>query len=488
MTDLEVSLDTVLRNDLLALIEKVISHFEQGFIPGLYLNAIAYRLQMCLDGKIKRLIINIPPRYGKSLSCSVAFPAYVLGRDPSKKIICASYGQNLSTDLAIKFETITQQPWYQSAFPKFEIGKKSTTEFIRTSKEGYRYSTSTNGSTTGIGADILLADDITKANSTPNERLDANLWMGNTFLSRLNNKETGVAIVVMHRTHVDDTTAYLLAQGGWDLLSLPAIAPEDQHIPIGDGLFFDRVAGSPLHAERENLSTLAQIRKDVTDPVFAAQYLQDPASSADTIFKKKWFNYYDQDYPNHWFEYVVQSWDTASSAGKNSARSVCTVWGVRHFMGKNNILFARYYLLYVWKGQPDYDQLRAVAFKLICKHPPTHIIIENKDVGRSLLQQLYAKLGNGVMPYNPTESKEERANIVLYTLQEGRVYLRKDASYLEEYLNEMTTFPNSIRNDQVDSTTQFLRHAIYPIQNFYKINQNQLAKFIEEGKYNKGQW
>ena len=367
-------------------------------------------------------------------------------------------------------------------------GKKSTTDFYRTSMEGYRFATSTNGSTTGIGADLLCADDITKANSTPNERAEANYWIGNTFLSRLNNKKTGVAIVVMHRTHVDDTTAFLLAQGGWTLLSLPAIAPEDQHIPIGDNLYFDRVAGSPLHAERENLTTLAQIRKDVTDSIFASQYLQDPASNADTIFKKKWFNYYDRDYNRSWFDYVVHSWDTASSAGRASARSVCTVWGIREFLDAMNKKVVQYYLLFDWTGQPDYDKLRDITFALICKFPPTHIIIENKDSGRSLLQQLRTKLGNGVIAFNPTESKEERANKVLFAVQEGRIFLRKDATYLTEYLNELTTFPNSIRNDQVDSTTQFLLHALYPIQNFHRIDQKLLTEFITNGKNNDGKW
>lgn len=88
-------------------------------------------------------------------------------------------------------------------------------------------------------------------------------------------------------------------------------------------------------------------------------------------------------------------------------------------------LIPRYYLRYVWKGQPDYDKLREIVFTLICKFPPTQIIVENKEVGRSLLSQLRNRLGDGVVPFEPTESKKERIKKVLYTVHEGRVFLPK---------------------------------------------------------------
>src|SRR5438270_5720466 len=170
-----------------------------------HLEIITAKLTAVRRGKIRRLIINLPPRHLKSLMASIAFPAWCLGHDPSAQILCVSYAQDLADKLARDCRAIMMSRWYRQIFStRLAAHRQAVQEFI-TTRQGYRLATSTGGVLTGRGADIILIDDPLKPYEALSEaqRQAANEWYDHTLYSRLNAKRHG-AIIIMQRLHEDD--------------------------------------------------------------------------------------------------------------------------------------------------------------------------------------------------------------------------------------------------------------------------------------------
>lgn len=155
-------LDAVLRQDLYAFTRKTFNLLNPGqrFVPEWYIQAITYQLERVRRREVKRLIINLPPRSLKSITASVAFPAFVLGHDPALRIICASYSGELSRKLSNDFRALLASPWYPAVFPNTRIGSYKDTETeIELTQRGSRLATSTGGTLTGRGGDLIIIDD-----------------------------------------------------------------------------------------------------------------------------------------------------------------------------------------------------------------------------------------------------------------------------------------------------------------------------------------
>ena len=198
----ELSLEeyrVLLRNDFVTFVERTFYELNPhtDFITGQYIDLLAATLEKCRTGQTKRLIVNLPPRTLKSHAASVAFPAWLLGHNPAKQIICASYGQDLADKHARDCRTIIGSSFYKDTFPRTRLSadKSSVNDFMTTA-QGFRMSTSVGGVLTGRGADMLILDDILKPDDALSEtrRRAANDWFFNTLLSRLNSKEDGVII------------------------------------------------------------------------------------------------------------------------------------------------------------------------------------------------------------------------------------------------------------------------------------------------------
>jgi hypothetical protein len=206
-------LEALLRNDFRAFVHKVFATLSPGqtYVRTWHVEAIAWRLERVRRGEVRRLIINMPPRSLKSIAASVGFPAFVLGHDPSRRIICVSYSGDLAKKHANDFRAVLESPWYRSAFPSTRIGpfKNSETEIELTAR-GFRLATTVGGTLTGRGGDIIVIDDPLKPDDALSEakRSAANQWFMNTLLSRLDDKRTGAIVVVMQRVHIDDLTGF----------------------------------------------------------------------------------------------------------------------------------------------------------------------------------------------------------------------------------------------------------------------------------------
>ncbi len=251
MINIEKTLhDLILRDDLDAFLRRCLMTLNPGqpYLPNWHISAIAYQLDRVRRGEINRLIINMPPRHLKSLTVSVAFPAYLLGHEPGHRIFAISYGSELSSKHASDFRSIVEAPWYRRAFPKMRIARSLENE-VSTTARGFRKATSVYGTLTGLGGDIFIIDDPQKPVDAQSDaqRNGLNQWVSNTLMSRLDSKERGVVIVVMQRVHLNDLSGYLMELGGWTVLSLPAIAEQDETIAIGEDEFHRRRAGEALH-------------------------------------------------------------------------------------------------------------------------------------------------------------------------------------------------------------------------------------------------
>ena len=215
-------LNEILRLDFRAFVHRVVQELSPGtpYQPNWHIDALGYQLERVRRGELTRLIINMPPRSLKSIVTSVALPAFLLGHYPGMRIICVSYGADLAAKHARDFRQILTEPWYQRIFPNTRISPTKNTEAeIATTAGGFRLSTSTEGTLTGRGGDLIIIDDPLKPIDalSDSRRERANEWFRNTLLSRLDDKVHGSIVIVMQRVHLDDLTGNLTIEerGSW---------------------------------------------------------------------------------------------------------------------------------------------------------------------------------------------------------------------------------------------------------------------------------
>jgi len=402
----------------------------------------------------KRLIINIPPRSLKSTLISIAFPAWLWARNPSQKIICISYGANLASRDSINCKKILESDWYRACFPHIQLSeRKNTNTEYYTTQEGVRFSTSTGGILTGLGADVIICDDLLNAIDAPSQtyRDKVNEWFESALFSRLDNKETGRIIVIGQRLHTDDITGFLLHKGGWQLLKLPAQFSEDASFtwqnPLSGNLECKIVRAGEAMNIREPLSVLEMIRAGTNSYAYASQYLQEPAPLGGGIIKKDWFRRYMQPPRNLT---IYQSWDTAIKTGELNDYSVCLTWG---------ILDNEYYLLDCFKERLVYPDLLKKAKDLQLQYDAKKILIEDKASGQQLIQELRRTTTLPIVPINVSKDKTVRLMQASDYIEAGRVSLPVSAFWLNEYEQELTSFPSGKNDDIVDATTLFLNYV-----------------------------
>jgi hypothetical protein len=323
--------DALCRRDFASFVQKSFSTLRptKRFLSNWHIYAVAYHLELVRLGKITRLIINMPPRYLKSILTSVAFPAYVLGLDPATGLIVVSYSSEIAVKHANDFRAIVNSAWYPGVFPDMRISPvKNTESEVCTTRGGFRLSASIDGALTGRGGDIIIIDDPLKQMDMFSEsrRAHVNECYAHTLLSRLDDKQNGKIIVVAQRLNVDDLPGYLLrGPDEWVHLNLAAIAEEDEHILIGEDEYHFRRAGDALHPEWEPIANLEQMRAQVGAEIFAAHYQQCPIPRDGGTIKPSSIRYYDElpVYPTSSCV-IIQSWDTASKGGGENDWSVCT--------------------------------------------------------------------------------------------------------------------------------------------------------------------
>jgi predicted phage terminase large subunit-like protein len=426
------------------------------FLDNWHIDLISEYLESITKCEIKRLIINIPPRSLKSICISVCWPAWLLGTDPTRRIICASYSQNLSNKLSLDCRHLMRSNWFSNIFPDTTIaGDQNQKNKFLTKHRGFRLATSVGGTITGEGGNFLILDDPHNAidvNSSK-KRENAICWFQQSFSSRLDNKKTGVIIIIMQRLHIGDLTGFLLEKQptNWHLLNIPAISADDIYYEINGFKYFFK-KNHFLHPAREGVAEIHRAKNELGSSAFAAQYLQNPIAEDGGMVKKSWLKYYTHTLAIDDYDHIMQSWDTAIKSGDRNSYSVCTTWGK---------LNDQFYLLDVFRERVEYPALKNRVTNGALLWQPDLILIEDKASGQSLLQDLKREHPAFSLVAVKTKSdKITRFARVTPLFESGQVILSKNANWLIEYEQELLSFPGSKHNDQVDSTSQYLQHII----------------------------
>ena len=382
----------------------------------------------------------------------MAYPAFLLGYDPTKKIVCVSYSSDLAAKHAADFRTVMESDFYRRVFADTQISPRKNTEFeTLTTRRGFRYATSVGGTLTGRGGNVVIIDDPLKPKEAMSEtaRANVNNWFKQTLLTRLNMKTEDAIIVVMQRLHVDDLVGNLLEQGGWEHLDIPAIAQEPQRIPLGSGRFYDRPVGDVLDPVREPQHVLDELKAAMGTMDFSAQYLQRPVPLEGNLIKRVWLNFGWEPMLGMPDDLFVISWDTAISQSEFADYSVATVWFVK---GDNC------YLIDVVRERFNYPDLKRAALELRQGYPDAVTLIEEKGSGISLIQDLRDEQ-TSVIGIKPETDKQTRLYTCAPQFESGSVFFPgpdQNAPWVDDLVSELLTFPGGRHDDQVDSISQAL--------------------------------
>lgn len=428
------------RTDLLAF-TRTMFRARKGadLMPAPHHKPICDALERVVIGKTKRLIINIPPRAGKTELAVINFMAWCMGNFPDSEFIHASYSKRLATANTYAVRAMMQHEAYSKIFSHTALsGDSKAKDEFRTAHGGIVYATGAEGSITGYGAGgmgeqfkgAIVIDDPHKAGEANSATMRQNVldWFGTTMESRKNSPDTPI-IVIMQRLHESDLSGWLLGGGNgeeWEHLCIPA------ETPSGDSFWPKQFPLSMLHRLRDSNSY-----------VYAGQYLQRPAPLGGGIFKDEWFKYW-QVLPE--FEYRMIYADTAMKTGQENDFSVFQHWG----KGKDG----RIYLLDMIRGKWEAPQLlsQARAFWDKCCHGDGSIRqmkVEDKASGTGLIQQL-KQGGIPVAGIQRDKDKVTRGYDAAPMVEAGNVWLPQRHECLSDLLHELSLFPVAAHDDTVD--------------------------------------
>ncbi len=451
-------LRALLRKDLSSFIQRTLSTVDPGahYQHNWHIDAIAHQLERVSNGEVKRLIITIPPRCLKSISASVAFPAWLLGHRPSVNLLAVSYAEGLSEKLALDCKRVIEANWYRNVFPATRItqGRTARSDFA-TSRGGGRFSTTVGGTVTGRGGDIIIIDDPHKPEDAASDvkRGRVTDWYRSTLLSRLNDPVNSAIILIQQRVHEADLAGTLLEQDGWVHLDLPAIAEDLATIDLGWRGQLQRESGHLLHPERLSQALLESRKAELGSYVFAAQYQQRPAPLGGGIIKWDWFRTYVYAPNQKSGDRIIQSWDTAAKAEDSNDWSVCTTWLVSGNQA---------WLLDVYRVKLEYPDLRRKIREKALFWRVQLILIEEAGSGIQLIQDLRHEGQFSVKGVIPKDDKATRLLSVSHLVEGGQIAIPEDAPWLAPFHREVTLFPNGRHDDQVDSLSQFLKWMAEP--------------------------
>lgn len=443
----------LMREDLASFAKRSIAEV----LPGVtlewnwHLDLICDRLSRLGSGEIKRLLICVPPRSLKSLLCSVVFPAWLMGRNEAERVLCISYAQPLAEDFARQSRQVMDANFFKSAFDTRLSNERRAVEQFETTGGGGRITNSVHGTITGRGGDIIILDDPMKPEEAQSEagRKGVIDWMQATLTSRPNSKMDSRQLVIMQRLNEEDVAGTLIAQGGWEQVILPAIAIEEEehHYEVaGRPVVRRRASGESLQPLREPIEILEQLRVQMGNLTFSAQYQQRPLPAEGNLVKRSWFGTYGPHDLLH-LDRIIQSWDTGSKTLQTHDFSVCTTWGLKS---------GWIYLIDVLRVKLEMPELCHVVIEQSDKYHPELVLIEDKGSGTALLQALRGKRFYKGKGYLPKGDKLTRFAGITPMIEAGKVLLPQSAPWLDDYLHETCGFPATKNDDQVDSTSQAL--------------------------------
>ena len=444
------------------------------FTDGFHIRLVCGQLEAVTRGEITRLIINIPPRHGKSNIVSIMWPAWVWATHPETRWLFASYAQSLSERHSTSCRRLIESPEYQRLFGgEFKLASDANQKArFENNRGGARLATSIGGAVTGEGGDIIVIDDPHKVDDieSDTEREKVLDSFARTISTRLNDQRTGAIVIVCQRVHERDLVGDLLERGGWQHLCLPA--EYDARHPYISELDPRTTDGELLWSERFGPAVLEPYKRELGIEGSAAQLQQLPAPPGGAIFhRNKWRWYLPDQAPTH-FDRLAISVDLAVSAGKRNDYTVAQVWGQ---------VGADKYLLHQVRAKLDFPEqiqmVRDLTHWVATNYPHMDapgIYIEKAANGEPLEITLRHEIP-GIILRPAVGDKQMRALAIIPQIEAGNVYLpgaadSRGESYdrtrtpesVQLLVNETAAFPHGAYDDQVDALTQALSVLGHP--------------------------
>lgn len=468
----------------------VVMEPSRPLLWGWHFDVICDHLEAAYRGDIRKLLINIPPRFAKSLFVCVFFFAWVWLHDPTKRFMYASYSNVFSKRDSIKSRKLIQSAWYQRRWGhRFKLSADQNEKMrFENDQSGFRLATSVQGSATGDGGDFTIIDDAHKPAEAYSDTTRAAVidWYKETWSNRVSDEKTAVRIVVGQRIVKGDLPGHLKdIEGGWDAVVLPLEAtPKKRYVTkIAPKGYDPRTEeGELLHAERVGPEEVKEIKKRSGTLGYAGQYQQDPLSAEGNLFKKQWWRFYRPEGKASYgpaprpegclsieqspaivlprlTRYLI-SVDANFKEGANNSRVAMGVWGQA---GADKFLLARKCDQIGFKKTIEWLEDLVKEWPLAFER-----LIEDKANGPAIIETLRNKI-TGLIPIEPNGSKEARASAVSPEVESGNVYLPEGAPWLEDFVIELASFPLGDFNDQVDMTTQALLRLKSPSLGLYQV-------------------
>jgi predicted phage terminase large subunit-like protein len=465
------------------------------FAHGWPIEAVAEHLQAVVDGDIKRLIINIPPRCAKSSLTSVAFPAFTWAQTrksdtsgPGVQFLHASYSQILTLRDSTKCRRLIESPWYQSLWgDRFHLmADQNTKSRFDNDKGGSRLSTSVGSSLTGEGGNIIVVDDPNAAQEAHSEATIATTieWWDGALSTRLNNAKTGAFVVIQQRLGEEDLTGHILSKevGEWTHLCLPMRFEPERSFVTSIGWEDPRKeAGELLWPERFGEREVANLERQMGPWTAAGQLQQRPEPKGGGVIKREWWQLWEREkFPP--LDYVMASLDTAYTTKTENDYSALTVWGVfsggdqkalaNRVIGRDSetiSMIKRTYteehpkvmMMFAWQERLELHELVLKVSQTMKDYKVDKLLIENKAAGISTAQEIRRLYGHEDFAVQLVDPKSQDKLSRLYSVQhlfaEGLIYA-PDRTWADQVITQVSTFPKGKHDDLVDTVSMALRH------------------------------
>jgi predicted phage terminase large subunit-like protein len=420
---------------------------DANFMVGPHHKIIASTIEKIASGELKRVIINIAPRHGKSHIMSYLFPAWFMGKFPDKKIIMASHTADLAVDFGRKVRNLVADKEYQKIFPDVTLQADSKASGRwGTNHAGEYYACGVGGALAGRGAHLCIIDDphSEQEAKTGNPAVfdSAYEWYQSGPRQRL--MPGGAICLIMTRWGKRDLTGRILdnmmrneGSDQWEVIELPMELP----------------SGEPLWPDFWSKKDIELLKNTLDTRYWMAQYQQQPTSEGAAIIKREWWRKWEDEDPPQ-CEYIIQSWDTAFEKSTRADYSACTTWGVFYHDDVNGVKQANIILLDAYKERMEFPELKRLAQEKYKEFEPDNLLIEKKASGAPLIYELRA-MGLLVSEVVPTKDKITRLNAVADLFSSGMVWA-PETRWAEAVIEETADFPVGEHDDYVDSMTQAL--------------------------------